>query len=468
MRARILVVDDSSTIRKVVCSILERHGFEPVPAMDGAAALEVLAAKDAGGAPKKFDMVLLDFVMPRMNGFQLCRAIRAREDTKSMPVLLMSAKSDKIREQFVQQTGAVDAITKPFDAEALVACVENALKRVEQGWQQTPSGPMLEESEIPPVSTRANRDESNMRARAAVEFGAKLVNLVAPAVASLPPESLADESKVIQALAERLGPDQLGELAGVVRETDLDDKTLALAGRLGGVPMGAILQLLQIEGMTGVLAIYGPSSDVTITMRAGLVDLVQGRGAGDEFRLGRFFVEDGLVTPEDIDALVTPSSATSGSTGKLVGELLVEAGKITEEQLRAALVRQSCELIYEVLRWQRGRFEFRTRGASTLALRARLGMPVASVVMEGFRRVDEWRLMEEKLGSFDQVLQPDPMSIEAMGEDKLPRAERAVLGAIDGRRTVREIIVASHLSSFDACRILFQLIEARLVRRKAA
>jgi hypothetical protein len=88
--------------------------------------------------------------------------------------------------------------------------------------------------------------------------------------------------------------------------------------------------------------------------------------------------------------------------------------------------------------------------------------------MEGFRRVDEWRVMEEKLGSFEQVLQPDPMSIEALGEDKLARAERSVLQAIDGRRTVREIIAASHLSSFDACRILFQLIEARLVRRKAA
>ena len=468
MGARILVVDDSSTIRKVVCSILERHGFEAVPAIDGAAALELLAAKDATGAPRKYDLVLLDFVMPRMNGFQLCRAVRAREDTQNLPVILMSAKSDKIREQFVQQTGAADAITKPFDAQALVSVIENVLRRVERGWQQQPSGPLLEESEIPPVSTRGTKDESNMRARATVEFGAKLMNLVAPAVAALPAESFGDESKVIQALAARLSPDTLGELAGAVRETDLDDKTLVLAGRLGGVPMGAILQLLQIEGMTGVLSIFGPSSDVTITMRAGLVDLVQGRGAGDEFRLGRFFVEDGLMTPQDIDAIVADSSATSSAPGKLLGERLVESGKVTEEQLRAALLRQSCELIYEVLRWKKGRFEFRTRGASALALRARLGMPVASVVMEGFRRVDEWRVMEEKLGSFDQVLQPDPMSIEAMGEDKLPRAERAVLGAIDGRRTVREIIAASHLSSFDACRILFQLLEARLVRRKAA
>jgi len=83
--------------------------------------------------------------------------------------------------------------------------------------------------------------------------------------------------------------------------------------------------------------------------------------------------------------------------------------------------------------------------------------------------VDEWRVIEARLGSFDQVLLPDPASVDSMGGDqKLARAEKSVLEAIDGERTVREVIALSHLSSFDACRILFQLIEARLVRRKAA
>ena len=59
MAHRILVVDDSNTIRRVVCGILERHGFEPEPASDGQVALEALTA-----AGKPFDLVLLDFVMP--------------------------------------------------------------------------------------------------------------------------------------------------------------------------------------------------------------------------------------------------------------------------------------------------------------------------------------------------------------------------------------------------------------------
>jgi DNA-binding response OmpR family regulator len=122
MSARILVVDDSPTIRKVVASILTAREYDAILAEDGQTALELLDTE-------KVDLVLLDFVMPRMNGYQFCRELRARPDLKNLPVVLMSAKGDKIRGQFVEQTGATDAITKPFDARGLVAVVEGALKR---------------------------------------------------------------------------------------------------------------------------------------------------------------------------------------------------------------------------------------------------------------------------------------------------------------------------------------------------
>ncbi len=472
MGARILVVDDSNTIRRVVCGILERHGFEPSPASDGQFAVEALTS-----AETPFDLVLLDFVMPKMNGFQFCRAIRAREEWKRLPVLLMSAKTDRIREQFVQQTGAIDAITKPFDAQALVAAVENALKRVAAG--QVVSAPplVLDETDIP-LSTRspAMREETAMRARATADFAAQLGNVLAPLVAKLPTSAIGDEGRIMEALTSKIGPEQISQLARSVHAVDLGDKNaVVLAGNLGAIPIGAVLQLLQMEAQTGTLVIWNAESEVTIHMRGGLVDLVQSRGAGDEFRLGRFFLEEGLVTEDQIEELVRssllpPSSGPSSSKPtKLLGDMLVEAGHVNEAQLKEALTRQSSELIYELLRWQAGRFEFKQRSTSQLAERARLAMPVASIVMEGFRRVDEWRVIEARLGSFDQVLMPDPASVDSMGGDtKLARAEKSVLEAIDGERTVREVIAASHLSSFDACRILFQLIEARLVRRKAA
>ncbi len=480
MGARILVVDDSNTIRRVVCGILERHGFEPAAAPDGQLAVEALTA-----AEQPFDLVLLDFVMPKMNGFQFCRAIRAREEWKRLPVLLMSAKTDRIREQFVQQTGAIDAITKPFDAHALIAAIENALKRAAAGQITAIPTLVLDEADIPlSVRSPAIREENAIRARASADFAAQLGNVLAPMIAKLPQSVFGDEGRIMEALSARLATEDIAGLARAVRSVDLADRNVVvLGGNLGAIPIGAVLQLLQLEAQTGTLSIWNAESEITVHMRGGLVDLVQSRGAGDEFRLGRFFLEEGLVTEEQLDDLVRssqnpvssqsgaepPRSGPSSKPQKLLGDILVEAGHVNDAQLKDALTKQSSELIYEVLRWQAGRFEFRQRTTSPLAERARLAMPVASVVMEGFRRVDEWRVIEKRLGSFDQVLLPDPASVDSMGGQKeLARAEQLVLDAIDGERTVREVIIASHLSSFDACRILFQLIEARLVRRTAA
>jgi len=244
---------------------------------------------------------------------------------------------------------------------------------------------------------------------------------------------------------------------------------------------------------SGVLVVGDGKIEVTIALRDGLIDLVQARGAGSEFRLGRYFVEHGLVTPDEIDRILrdhtptprpppSPSSPSEAAPAppaatkpdapvpgrKPLGDLLVQSGRVTSEQLRVALERQSSELVYDVLRWPRGRFEFRKGPLPALAGSAGLGLPVASVVMEGFRRVDEWRVIEEGLGSFEAVLQADSAAVDSLGEHRLAKPEQKMLEMVDGERTVREIVAQSHMSSFDACRILFQLLEARLVRRRAA
>jgi DNA-binding response OmpR family regulator len=536
--ARILVVDDSPTIRKVVTGILERHGYETVAAADGQFALDALDDDD-----RPIDLVLLDFVMPRMNGFQFCRAIRGSDLYATLPVVLMSAKSDKIRDQFVEQTGAIDAISKPFDAQALVVAIENALRRMNQGRASQGRLPELDDL---PVSSHSSPslEPEQLRARAASHVGSRLATVLAPLLVRSEPgrndkggdeatngSPLRSRDSLADAMATGLTREGLREIAAAARGIDFGEGAMALAGDIASIPIGAVLQMLQVESQTGVILVSNWKSEVTITMRAGLIDLVQSRGAGDEFRLGRFFVEEGLVTPDEIDALTRDqgrgrsdharrrksearaleAEASAGLPGHaraagddddardgrsssipppppgasltrlpgvtppggvarlLLGDALLQAGRVTAEQLKSALARQSSELIYEVLRWPRGHFEFRVQPSPPLAQRAQLGLPVASVVMEGFRRVDEWRLVEAGLGSFEAVLVRDPVAIDALprhDDGALSRQERLVLDVIDGERTVREIIAASHMSSFDACRILMQFLEARLVRRR--
>ena len=177
MSTRVLVVDDSPTIRKVVSSVLERHGFEAVQAADGQAALEQLvnAARPtlngAGDEAEKIDVVLVDFVMPRMNGFQLCRAIRHDELLRDTPVVLMSAKSDRIRDHFVQQTGAIDAITKPFEAQALIAVIENAIRRSAE-WRERERGASARTASAPRPKTPIRPIRSGHRRRPAARRAA--------------------------------------------------------------------------------------------------------------------------------------------------------------------------------------------------------------------------------------------------------------------------------------------------------
>jgi DNA-binding response OmpR family regulator len=540
MTSRILVVDDSPTIRRVVSAILERHGYESSLASDGEDALEALQSGEV-----KADLVLLDFVMPRMNGYQFCRALRADAELSMMPVVLMSAKSDRIRDQFVQQTGAIDAITKPFDAQALVAVVENALRRVNSGRSSSTRLPDLDPEE--PASSPAPMEFETRRTHVAQIVATKLTHIVTRTMADKPN---ATPGELAAALTEKLAKDALLEMVEAVRDLERGGESggTVLSGDLGVVPIGAILQLLQVENQTGVLVCRSGTADVVATFRKGLIDLVQSSGAGDEFRLGRYFVEEGIVTPAQIDDVMnrrrlsdsppapsddapssrvhirnegaagtpTPSVPTAlasdpiislkspdtvredpharvtmpgsplSSAGarasnvpgslppptdvdarrRLLGATLLAFGKVTESQLRTALTRQSSELLYEVLRWPKGRFDFRAEPASDIVESAQLGLPVASVVMEGFRRVDEWRVLERTIGSFDAVLVRDDLALRSIDMGTLPAKEKVVLDAVDGDRTVRAIIAASHMSSFDACRTLVQFLEARVLRRR--
>lgn len=116
----ILVVDDSPTVRKLISGKLEKSGHVVVCASDGVEALEHLET----GIP---DLVLLDITMPRMDGYEVCKHIRANPQAKDLPVVMISGKDgffDKVRGRMAGSTGYV---TKPFGPETLMKALETYL-----------------------------------------------------------------------------------------------------------------------------------------------------------------------------------------------------------------------------------------------------------------------------------------------------------------------------------------------------
>lgn len=463
MGARILVVDDSPTIRRVVAAILQSHAYQTVTAEDGQDALEKLANGE------QFDLVLLDFVMPRMNGYQFCRELRQKPEQKNLPVVLMSAKSDKIRGQFVQQTGAIDAITKPFDARGLVAVVEGALKKQKEGRARPlPEGTAMPDDvtvaeELAPSSVLPSDDPAIRRTQTAQEFAHTLFKLVAPELERLVDLASVDPAVIEPAFIRAIKAETLGALSALLRSLDFGAGTQeVLAGDISVISIAEILQLLHLQRQTGALVISNRVSEITLFVREGNIDLAQSRGVREEFRIGRYLVESGKLNREDLDDVI---SSRSGS--QLLGQRLTELGLVDEGEVAEALKRQTSELVFEVVRWKTGRFTF-TVGLPPEVQSTRLALSTGALVMEGFRRVDEWRLIEGTF-DFDEVLVKDAVAVESLGQDsELTVREKAVLESIDGDTTVREIVDDMAGSSFEVCKIIYQLLNSRLVRRKAS
>ena len=120
MNERILVAEDDSAILAGVADLLRIEGYDVEEATDGAAALE----RFRGHKP---DLVLLDVMMPRMNGYDVCRAIR-KEDPVT-PVVMLTAKGEEIDKVVGLELGADDYIVKPFGMAELLARVRSALRR---------------------------------------------------------------------------------------------------------------------------------------------------------------------------------------------------------------------------------------------------------------------------------------------------------------------------------------------------
>lgn len=117
---RILVVDDSKTQQLFLGKILEEHGFQKLTAMDGDTAI-------AMARRERPDLILMDVVMPRMNGFQATRRISRDPLTADIPVIILSSKDMTCDRVWGLRQGARYYLTKPVERTELIACIESVL-----------------------------------------------------------------------------------------------------------------------------------------------------------------------------------------------------------------------------------------------------------------------------------------------------------------------------------------------------
>jgi two-component system, OmpR family, alkaline phosphatase synthesis response regulator PhoP len=117
---RILAVDDEPHILKLVSFSLKSGGYEVLEASDGLSAIETCRAEQP-------DLVLMDVMMPALDGYEACRRLKADPDTADIPVMMLTAKTQVAEQAAGRDAGAVDYINKPFTPKDLVAQVRGFL-----------------------------------------------------------------------------------------------------------------------------------------------------------------------------------------------------------------------------------------------------------------------------------------------------------------------------------------------------
>lgn len=121
MAKKIFIVEDELDFLSTLRERLEFEGFVVATAVDGGEALKKIQEE-------KPDLILLDIMLPELNGYQVCRELKSNPETKTIPVVVVTAKSQESDKFWAKETGADDYLTKPFEMEELLQKIQDNLQ----------------------------------------------------------------------------------------------------------------------------------------------------------------------------------------------------------------------------------------------------------------------------------------------------------------------------------------------------
>lgn len=233
---------------------------------------------------------------------------------------------------------------------------------------------------------------------------------------------------------------------------------MAIEGPLRELALSDVFQLLDLSRKTGVLTITHESRH-----RPAVVRFDRGAVTGAELgdareRIGHLLLRSGKVTERHVEAA---RRAQEASPGRQLGEILVEQGAVSVDDVKRQLRFQIEEAIYALIQWKDGYFRFEEQaGPQGGAVSVRV--PTESLLMEAARRVDEWSTLEPKIPHMGVIPALVQDSAESPTLDLHP-SEWEVLAEIDGTRTLREIAANLGRAEFTIAKIVYGLVTTGVV-----
>jgi hypothetical protein len=249
---------------------------------------------------------------------------------------------------------------------------------------------------------------------------------------------------------------------------------MALRGTLKDFGIADILQLIAQQQKSGTLILKAQDAEVCLGFKDGNIVKVESAFKKKKDLLGNLLVSAEIITQQQLDQALEMQKRTL----QRIGDVLVANRAVDEEKLDQMRQLQATETLYKLFTWKSGHYEFEP-GQVELDAEPIAPLRAESVLMEGFRMVDEWPLIRKRITSYEVTFErlkdiPLPSGAEPnsgglddplAGElQNLGQEERALFGLVAPNRDVRKLIDLSCLGEFEACKALCKLVNLEYLR----
>jgi competence protein ComGC len=265
---------------------------------------------------------------------------------------------------------------------------------------------------------------------------------------------------------------------------------MALEGTLSDFSLPDIFQLISLQRKSGVLTLKGKDDIVTVFFKEGKILAADSQQERIEHRLGYYLVRAKLLTDEQLKKALDIQKETL----QRLGNILLSYNFIAKEDLQKTLQLVITQKIYKLFRWRDGEYHFDTDAPVEFKDDYFTPIPAQGILMEAVRMIDEWPLLEKKVPNLNIIYRKTGKSLEkdkAEGksltaddlfgdnddfsdlfnatknmrteDQNLEEEEERVFRFIDGKRTIKDIVLDAQMTDFDACHAIASILDKRLI-----
>lgn len=429
---KILIVDDSPTVRRLVELILSQNGFEIISAEDGDTGLELAREHH----PR---IILVDFVMPRMNGHMFCKALREDEALRDVPVILISSKSEVIGQAFEESFGIVHYFTKPFEPDDLVAKINEVLNAHDQEGSTAESDHISSEHAAEVAQAATNQTHT-------------------PDIEGLL-DSINDRfDKVVRNYFQKDFPVLMKNvLADTLKETGLvKHQTLIMSGDLVHTTLAEVLCFCANSRQNGRLSVFSNDTFAEIFIEQGQVVFATASQKGTHTFLTDLICSDNRFACDNKVLQDVVKQAREKNIP--IGRALVERNIISTDDLMYYLRQHAQDAFNKALTVETGNFFLEKDDLPYNLDDITFRIPMAEMLLSGVRKLSApARFNHDAL-----KIQRLPVCAELIDNSLLQEDEMNLVALMDGR-TMGELVNSSTLDYDRVKEIVFHLYMAGAV-----